>query len=68
MLGVKTSQVEQKYHLENNISVLPLIFLPFFFFSFPFCFWCMEENKRHKGEKTEEEMLILFEGPQKQIV
>ena len=25
---------EQKYYLENKFSVLPLIFLPFFFFSF----------------------------------
>lgn len=67
MLGFKGSQDEQKYHLENKFSVLPLIFLPFFFillFFFVFGVW-----ERMKGIKEERQKRkgILFEGPQKQI-
>ena len=60
-------QDEQKYHLENKFSVLPLSFLPFFFFSFLSVFGVWETIKGIK-EKRQEKMWILFEGPQKQIL
>lgn len=60
MWGLKGSQDEQKYHLENKFSVHPPIFLPSFFFSFLFFVWKKIKGIEGKRQKKKPGFSVKF--------